>query len=87
MSQVVIDGVADMKVYSIEEAQNCLHELLAAAHLGDDILIQGKEGRTVKLLPTIIAQDKPLKAGTAKGMIKMAEDFDAPLVEVDEYRT
>ena len=76
-----------MKIYSVEDAQNCLHELLAAAHMGDDILIQGKEGRAAKLLPTTIEQEKPLKAGSARGLIKMAEDFDAPLVEVDEYRT
>ncbi len=86
MSLVEIDGVADMKTYSVEEAQNCLSELLAAAHLGDDILIHGNQGRAMKLLPTIIAQDKPLQAGSAKGLIRMAEDFDAPLAEFDDCR-
>ena len=76
-----------MKTYRIEEAQTCLQELLEAAHLGEDIVIEGEAGRAVKLLPTKVSQDKPLKAGSAKGLIKMAEDFDAPLIEFDESRT
>ncbi len=75
-----------MKTYSIEEAQKCLQELLAAAHLGEVIVIEGEANRAVKLLPTKGGLDKPLKAGSAKGLIKMAEDFDAPLIEFDESR-
>ena len=75
-----------MKTYSIEEAQSRLHELLESAHLGEEILIAGESGRAMKLLPASVDGEKPLKAGSAKGLIKMAEDFDAPLVEFDEYR-
>ena len=76
-----------MKTYTIEEAKKCLPELLEAAHLGEVILIEDKANRAVKLLPTELGAEKPLKAGSAKGLIKMAEDFDAPLVEFDEYRS
>ena len=74
-----------MKIYGIEEAQNCLQKLLEAAHLGEVIVIEGEASLAVKLLPTEVGSEKPLKAGSAKGLIKIAEDFDAPLVEFDEY--
>ena len=76
-----------MKTYTIEEAKNCLSELLEAAHLGEAILIVDKANRAVKLLPAELGAGKPLKAGSAKGLIKIAEGFDAPLVEFDEYQS
>ena len=75
-----------MKTYSVQEARNCLDDLLDAAHQGEEIVIKGEPDRAVKLLPTGAGFGKPLRAGSAKGLIKMAEDFDAPLIGFDPYR-
>ena len=53
--------------------------------MGEVVVIEGEASLAVKLLPTEVGSEKPLKAGSAKGLIKMAEDFDAPLLEFDEF--
>ncbi|MFP4692265.1 MAG: DUF2281 domain-containing protein [Halothece sp.] len=39
----------------------------------------------VKLIATSTAKRYPAKAGSAKGMVWMSDDFDAPLEEFKEY--
>ena len=67
----------------LEEASTHLIDLINAAMRGEDIVIVKDERSMVRLVPMPL---KPLRrAGSAKGMIKMADDFDKPLEDFDEY--
>ncbi|MBN1284129.1 MAG: DUF2281 domain-containing protein [Anaerolineae bacterium] len=71
-----------MERYSLQEAQDHLRKLIADAQRGKTVLILDEDNQAVQLVP-MTAQ--PRKAGSARGRIKMAADFDAPLADFDEY--
>jgi antitoxin (DNA-binding transcriptional repressor) of toxin-antitoxin stability system len=65
--------------FGLEEAKTQLIDLISAAMRGEDVVIVKDERTMVKLVPMT---PKPRRqAGSAKGMIHMADDFDAPLDE------
>jgi len=72
---------------ALGDAQEQLKELFSAAQQGKTVLIFDEQGRGVKLVPTIarVKPAKPRKAGSARGRVKMADDFDAPLPEFAPY--
>jgi len=72
-----------MHQVSIEEARITLPDLIEAA-VGDEVLIAKDDQNIVKLVPVSGTKQVP-QFGSAKGLITMAEDFDAPLEEFDEY--
>lgn len=53
-------------------------DLIEAAVGGDEVLIAKDEQHIVRLVPVSGAKPVP-QFGSAKGLITMAEDFDAPL--------
>ena len=59
-------------------------DLIAAAVRGEEVVIARADKPLVKLV-AIEAPKGPRKAGSAKGLIWMAEDFDAPLEDFKEY--
>lgn len=61
-----------------------LVNLVEAAIRGEEIVITKSEDLIVKLIPVEIKK-KNRKAGSAKGMLKIAENFDEPLEEFSEY--
>ena len=65
------------------EAKRRLRDLIAAAARGETVLI--KENQTiVQLVP--VSQTKPRpKFGCAKGLVHIADDFDASLEDFEEY--
>jgi antitoxin (DNA-binding transcriptional repressor) of toxin-antitoxin stability system len=67
-----------MEQVSIDEAKERLLELIRAAHKGETVLITGGDEQAVQLIPVLAPKGKR-HFGSAKGLIKMAEDFDAPL--------
>ena len=73
--------------YTLGDAQGQLKELFSVAQQGKTILIIDDQGRAVKLVPTIVPVKpaKPRKAGSARGKVKIADDFDAPLPEFAPY--
>ncbi|MFN8374123.1 MAG: prevent-host-death protein [Anaerolineae bacterium] len=73
-----------MERYSLQEAQKHLERLIAEARHGKTVLILNDDDEAVQLVPVTIAV-KPRKAGSARGEVKMAVDFDAPLSDFDEY--
>jgi len=73
-----------MEPYSLSEAQHHLPELIAEAVQGKTILIQGEDEQVVQLVPVKTAK-KPRQAGSARGQIVLAADFDAPLKDFNEY--
>jgi len=73
-----------MERYSLREAQDHLAQLISDARQGKTVLILDDDEGAVQLVP-VTATPKPRKAGSARGKIKMAADFDAPLSDFDEH--
>jgi antitoxin (DNA-binding transcriptional repressor) of toxin-antitoxin stability system len=67
-----------------DEAKEQLPELLEAALRGEAVYINVSAQHAVQLIPVPIGQGKP-QFGSARGMIWIAEDFDAPLDEFRDY--
>ena len=74
-----------METYTVTNAQNSLNQLLADAHQGKTVVITAENGWAVKLVPTPIKPNKPRKAGSARGQVWMADDFDDPLEDFADY--
>jgi antitoxin (DNA-binding transcriptional repressor) of toxin-antitoxin stability system len=76
---------------TVAEAQQRLHELLSAAEAGEAVTIRNDSGRSFTL--SLIAPSTVVNAawpgyphpGSAKGLIRMSDDFDEPLEELQEY--
>ena len=67
-----------MHQVNIEEAQTTLPDLIEAAVGGDEVLIAKDSQHIVKLVP--VSGTRPLpQFGSAKGLVKMTQDFDEPL--------
>jgi antitoxin (DNA-binding transcriptional repressor) of toxin-antitoxin stability system len=75
-----------MERYSLREAQHRLRQLIDDARHGKTVLILDENEQAVQLVPVTTTQ-KPRKAGTARGLVKMAPNFDEPLADFDEYMT
>ena len=73
-----------MKPITIAEATQKLPDLIDAALRGEEVIIT-KDGSVVKLIPATPVKRYPAKAGSAKGMVWMSDDFDEPLEEFKEY--
>jgi len=73
-----------MKPVTIAEASEKLSELIDAALRGEEVTIT-KDGSIVKLISSSPVKRYPAKAGSAKGMVWMSDDFDEPLEEFKEY--
>jgi antitoxin (DNA-binding transcriptional repressor) of toxin-antitoxin stability system len=83
-----------MITVTMPKAQQQLPDLLKTAAAGEEVEIVEESGRTFRL--TVKAKPAPAVAvnpdwpgyphpGSAKGLIEMADDFDAPLDELKEY--
>jgi antitoxin (DNA-binding transcriptional repressor) of toxin-antitoxin stability system len=73
-----------MEQYSLQDAQDHLDKLLNDAQHGKTVLILDENDRAVQLVP-VVGIAKSRKAGSARGQIKMASDFDAPLSDFAPY--
>jgi prevent-host-death family protein len=73
-----------MSSVTLEEAQARLAQLLEQLRPGEEITITD-HGRPLAQLKKAERDSWPCKAGSAKGKIRMAPDFDAPLEEFKEY--
>lgn len=73
-------------MYQIEldKAKQQLDILIQTALDGQEVIITRNDEPILKLVP--LSKSTPhRKAGTAKGMISMTEDFEAPLEDFHEY--
>jgi antitoxin (DNA-binding transcriptional repressor) of toxin-antitoxin stability system len=69
---------------NIQEAQVQLVHLLDEAAHGEDVLITRDDGLTCKIVPFEVPRPKPV-FGSAKGLIRIREDFDEPLEDFGDY--
>ena len=74
-----------MSVTNIHEAKTHLSRLVDEALRGKDVVIARANKPLVKLVPLKEALP-PRRLGTAAGKVKIADDFDQPLADFDEYR-
>jgi antitoxin (DNA-binding transcriptional repressor) of toxin-antitoxin stability system len=73
-----------MQELTPDEAKQHLAELIEAALRGEHVLIARDQQHAVRLVP--VARDaRNRRAGKARGLIAMREDFDAPLPDFAEY--
>lgn len=74
-------------MYEIEwdKAKSQLDSLIQSALHGEEVIITYNDEPVLKLVP-VSKSNVRRKAGTAKGMISMTEDFDEPLEDFREYR-
>jgi antitoxin (DNA-binding transcriptional repressor) of toxin-antitoxin stability system len=73
-----------MQQVTPEEAKAHLAELMDAAMRGERVVIARDDHYAVQLIPVAPARQSR-HAGSAKGLIAIREDFDAPLNDFDEY--
>jgi antitoxin (DNA-binding transcriptional repressor) of toxin-antitoxin stability system len=74
-----------MVTVRIQEAQAQLLDLIHRLQDGDEVVITENDQPVAKLARTEPRQHWPCKAGSAKGKIWMAPDFDSPLEDFKEY--
>ncbi len=74
-----------MMTVTIQEAQAQLTDLIHRLRDGDEVVITENDQPVAKLARTEPKIEWPCKAGSAKGKIWMAPDFDAPLEDFREY--
>ncbi len=78
-----------MRQVDVDEAKKHLSDLITDAISGEIIYIT-ENGHQVQLVPVPMStsakpSQAPRRPGSAKGMIWMADDFDAPLEDFKEY--
>jgi antitoxin (DNA-binding transcriptional repressor) of toxin-antitoxin stability system len=73
-----------MHIFKLDEAKASLPELIENAVKGETVLIMDDDQHMVQLAP-VMAGRKTRKAGSAKGLVTIADDFDTPLSDFDEY--
>ena len=72
----------EMTSVAIEQAQKDLFRLIEDVALGEHVVITKNQVPVAELVPVASPAPKPI-FGSAKGMVKMSEDFEAP---VDDFR-
>jgi antitoxin (DNA-binding transcriptional repressor) of toxin-antitoxin stability system len=74
-----------MVTVTIREAQAQLVDLIHRLNVGDEVVVTEDDQPVARLARTDANKQWPGKAGSAKGKIWMAPDFDAPLEDFKEY--
>jgi antitoxin (DNA-binding transcriptional repressor) of toxin-antitoxin stability system len=73
-----------MQRVTVSQAQSDLPTLIEAAVNGETVLIMNDDQQAVQLVP-LTAKKQKRHAGSGKGTMTIADDFDAPLPDFQEY--
>lgn len=73
-----------MHQVKLKEAETRLAELIEEVASGEEVVIIRSDGTSFKIVPMDEVSASP-KFGSAKGLIKIADDFDEPLADFEEY--
>ena len=68
----------------IAEAQHRFLDLIQAAEQGEEVIITRDQQPLIQLVPLHHPLNRP-EFGSARGLITIADDFDAPLDDFVEY--
>ncbi len=75
-----------MQIVTIHQAKTQLSKLIQAAARGEDVVIARGRVPLVRLVQ-FKSDTTKRKLGFAKGKVRMAPDFDAPLDDFADYMT
>jgi prevent-host-death family protein len=75
---------ADMTYLDIQDARKRFHELMELVDKGEEIIITRNDEPFAKVTP-IVSIKSNRQFGSAKGQVWIAEDFDEPLKDFEEY--
>lgn len=73
-----------MHEVKLKEAKVRLSELIDKSAYGEEVVIMRGDGAAFKIIPLSQTKLYP-KFGSAKGLIKIFDDFDEPLEDFKEY--
>jgi prevent-host-death family protein len=79
MIEADIHGAPGMKQLNLAEAKAKFSELVDAATRGDGTIVAKSGTPVAMLVPLDHEKHAPIKFGTLKGKVWMADDFDDPL--------
>ncbi len=68
----------------IVKAKSCLPELIAQSIGGNEVVIS-RDGQPVVKLVALTGLKRKRHFGSARGMIKISDDFDEPLDDFRDY--
>ena len=76
-----------MQFVEIKQAETCFPDLINKTIAGDEIVITNSGKPLVKFVAIADKKEKKKKRvfGSAKGLIKIAPDFDEPLEDFKDY--
>ncbi len=77
-----------MTIVSVEQASNSLIELIKKVSDGEEVIITEGEQAVAKIIAASnkkLKEKKKIKAGSAKGLIEISDDFNEPLEDFKEY--
>ena len=77
----MLGNINVMHQFNLKESETQLAKLIAAG--GEEVIITRSDGASFKIVPISAVGAIP-KFGSAKGCVKMSDDFDEPL-EFEEY--
>ncbi|HEV2149239.1 MAG TPA: type II toxin-antitoxin system prevent-host-death family antitoxin [Longimicrobiaceae bacterium] len=72
------------RAIDLKQAQARLVEIVHEAADGEEIVLT-EDGEPVARIIPISRRRRPREFGSAKGLIRMSDDFDAPLEDFREY--
>ena len=73
---------------SFKEAEETFSSLIQKVMKGEEVLITHNKKPVAKLISSLAkntAPKKPIKAGSAKGLITISDNFDEPLEDFKDY--
>jgi antitoxin (DNA-binding transcriptional repressor) of toxin-antitoxin stability system len=73
---------------TLKEAQNTLSSLVQKVIGGEEVLIIQNRKPVARLVSAYIQRStgkEVVKAGSAKGLVRIADDFDEPLEDFEDY--
>lgn len=73
-----------MTTLAVEQAQKELLRLIDDVALGEHVIITRNQVPVAELVPVTQHVPKPM-FGSAKGMVRMSEDFEAPIDDFQGY--
>ena len=68
---------------TLQEAQTRLPDFIQRALKGEEVIIEVDKKHSIKLAP--IKNGPKRQIGADKGLVEIADDFDAPLDDFQEY--
>ena len=73
-----------MQQFKARDAQSHLEDLIESTFEGKEVLIVKEDTKAVQLVP-VEPPTRHAQFGSAVGLVKLSDDFDAPLSDFREY--